>query len=114
MPKFEFVKNRDGEISIEKLSFDHSNKAQEHATDWLKKDVENKVVVIKQTQPKDVYRLIIDRIGIIKTHFQLKESEYVIDRIKIGNNHRIKDEKKTNFLNQRRIKSNNNGTDNKK
>ena len=114
MPKFEFVKNKDGAISVDKLSFDHSNDAQKQAIDWLKNDLDIQVVIIKQVDPKDKYKLMIDRIGIIKTHFELKESDYDSITSKIGNNQGNEDEKKASFLDKRGIKPSSNGTDHKK
>jgi len=53
MPLFKFERNKNGEISVDKLSFDHSTIAQDHARCWLKDDLELQEVIITQIDPKD-------------------------------------------------------------
>ena len=61
MPKFKFERVTEQGIAIDKLSFCNSNIAQDIARDWLKNDLELNEVIIIQIEPKEPYRVIIDR-----------------------------------------------------
>lgn len=114
MPKFEFIRNAKKGLIIDEISFKNKNESLGFASKMLKNDLELKEVLIIQIEPKDQYRVIIDRLRIIRTHFKIKESDYDSITSKIGNNHRAEDEKKINILNKGGVKPNNNGTDHKK